>query len=196
MFTGIIEATGVVTEILEDQTNKMFFIASPLSGELKIDQSLSHNGICLTVDQLNDGMHRVTAIAETISKSDIGTWKRGDRINLERCLLINSRIDGHIVQGHVDTTATCISVENISGSYTYTFSFPREFAELIVEKGSVSVNGISLTAFSVTEDEFSVGIIPYTYEHTNIAQVKKGSSVNIEFDIFGKYARRIINLAR
>ena len=194
MFTGIIETTGVIQKITDNQSNKLFYISSPISDELKIDQSLSHNGVCLTIDELNEGMHRVTAIDETLAKTNLSAWRAGDSINLERCLKVNSRLDGHVVQGHVDTSAECILVENASGSYIYSFRFPAAFAELVVEKGSVCVNGISLTAFALTENQFSVGIIPYTYEHTNISRVKEGDLVNVEFDIFGKYAQRIFKL--
>jgi riboflavin synthase len=195
MFTGIIEATGIITRIVENQTNKLFTIASAIADELKIDQSVSHNGVCLTVDHLEAGTHRVTAIHETLEKTNLNNWHVGDTINLERCLAVNGRFDGHVVQGHVDGTAVCRSVTDADGSYIFTFAFPSRFTELIVEKGSVCVNGISLTAFAVSDDEFSVAIIPYTLQHTNISSVKPGHHVNIEFDIFGKYAQRMLKTA-
>jgi riboflavin synthase len=192
MFTGIIEATGRVESITAEGSGKAIWIASTLSADLKPDQSLSHNGVCLTVEQVQNGRHRVTAILETLSKTDIGTWKPGDMINLERCMQLNGRLDGHIVQGHVDTTGACLSVTNQQGSWEYRFAYPPAFAGLIIEKGSICVNGISLTAFNVTDDQFSVAIIPYTHEHTNISKVSKDSLVNLEFDIVGKYIQRLM----
>ncbi|RYY18078.1 MAG: riboflavin synthase [Chitinophagaceae bacterium] len=194
MFTGIIETTGIIQRISSDESNKIFYISSSISDELKIDQSLSHNGVCLTIDELGAGSHRVTAIDETISKTNLGAWQVGDLVNLERCLAVNGRLDGHVVQGHVDAPVECVLVENASGSWVYTFRFPPGFAELVVEKGSICINGISLTVFAVTTTQFSVAIIPYTYQHTNISGVKAGDLVNVEFDIFGKYAQRIITL--
>ena len=192
MFTGIIEKTGIILEVSEKQLNKEFYISSPLTDQLKIDQSVSHNGVCLTVDQVTPEYHRVTAIDETLKKTNLGNWKTGDMVNLERSMLMNGRLDGHVVQGHVDTVALCESKTEKSGSFVYTFGFPREFADLIVEKGSICLNGISLTVYDVSDNLFSVAIIPYTYNNTNISGINKGSYVNIEFDIFGKYARRII----
>jgi riboflavin synthase len=190
MFTGIIEATGTITGIETNGTNKTFWISSPVSQELKIDQSVAHNGVCLTVEEVKDGMHRVTAIAETLEKTNLGSWQNGHIVNIERCLLMNARLDGHMVQGHVDTTGTCIKLTELDGSWEYSFQFPPQFAALLVEKGSVAVNGISLTVFNVGNDHFSVAIIPYTYEHTNMQNVKGGSTVNLEFDIIGKYVLR------
>ncbi|QNA45820.1 riboflavin synthase [Lacibacter sediminis] len=190
MFTGIIEATGNITAIETSGTNKSFWINSPVSQELKVDQSVAHNGVCLTVEEVKDGMHRVTAIAETLDKTNLGNWEKGHTINIERCLLMNARLDGHMVQGHVDTTGTCIKLKELDGSWEYTFQFPTEFAGLLVEKGSIAVNGISLTVFNVAKDHFSVAIIPYTYEHTNMQAVKEGATVNLEFDIIGKYVLR------
>jgi riboflavin synthase len=192
MFTGIIEATGRVESITSDGTGKVIWVASVLSPELKPDQSLSHNGVCLTVEQVHNGSHRVTAILETLSKTDIGAWKPGDTVNLERCMQLNGRLDGHIVQGHVDTTGTCLSIANQQGSWEYRFSYPSGFVGLIIEKGSICVNGISLTAFNVTDDKFSVAIIPYTHDHTNISKVAKNSLVNLEFDVVGKYIQRLM----
>lgn len=194
MFTGIIETIGNVVATEWQDTNAVFWIESGISGELKIDQSVSHNGICLTVDQLQPGTHRVTAIAETLSKTAAGDWKEGDIINLERCMPMNGRLDGHIVQGHIDTTAVCIEVKALAGSWEYRFLFDKQFAALMIEKGSVCLNGISLTAFNVTSNYFTVAIIPYTYSHTNIQQVQEGTLVNIEFDIIGKYIQRMASL--
>jgi riboflavin synthase len=190
MFTGIIEATGNITAIETSGTNKTFWINSPVSQDLKVDQSVSHNGVCLTIEEVKDGAHRVTAIAETLEKTNLNDWKKGDITNIERCLLMNARLDGHMVQGHVDTTGTCSRLVELDGSWEYTFQFPTQFAALLVEKGSVAVNGISLTVFNVADDQFSVAIIPYTYEHTNMQAVKEGTTVNLEFDIIGKYVLR------
>lgn len=194
MFTGIIETIGKITNIQTEGTNRIYWVESAISHELTLDQSVSHNGVCLTVDALDTGKHRVTAIAETLDKSNLGKWETGNLVNLERCMPINGRLDGHIVQGHVDCTATCISRIDKSGSWEYRFKIPVAFAALIIEKGSISLNGTSLTIFNVTEDEFTVAIIPYTFEHTNIHTVQKGDQVNIEFDILGKYVTRGLTL--
>ena len=194
MFTGIVEATGTVLSVEKDNTNTVFWIGSSISHELKIDQSVSHSGVCLTVDALRDGAHRVTAVAETLSKTNLGNWKVGSLINIERCMQMNGRIDGHIVQGHVDATAICIEKKDLHGSWEYRFQFDEQFAALMIEKGSVCVNGISLTAYNVGRNEFTVSIIPYTYEHTNIKQVETNSIVNIEWDMIGKYINRIHSL--
>ena len=194
MFTGIIEATGKINSIKINGTNKSFWITSPISNELKIDQSVSHNGVCLTVDATDGNMHRVTAIEETLAKTNFNHLKKNDTINLERCMQMNGRLDGHIVQGHVDAVATCIDTEEKNGSWEYRFQFPAEFAHLIIEKGSVCLNGISLTAFDIKFNSFNVAIIPFTYEHTNINTIKKNSTVNIEFDIIGKYFARFREL--
>jgi riboflavin synthase len=194
MFTGIIENTGTIKEIVTTGTNKSFWLSSPLAGDLKVDQSLSHNGVCLTIEEIKDGMHRVTAIEETLMKTNLGSWQNGDIINLERCMQLNGRLDGHIVQGHVDCTAICIEVTEKDGSWEYSFSFAAQFAAFIIEKGSVTVNGISLTCFNVTNDRFKVAIIPYTFEHTNMGSLKKEDMVNIEWDVVGKYVNRIQSL--
>ncbi|HEY8398501.1 MAG TPA: riboflavin synthase [Flavihumibacter sp.] len=194
MFTGIIESLGTITHTEQNGTNRIFWVSSPISGELKIDQSLSHNGVCLTVDALRPGEHRVTAIAETLEKTNLGTLAAGDPVNLERCMVMNGRLDGHIVQGHVDCTAECLEAENRNGSWEYRFRIPASFAALIIEKGSICLNGISLTIFNLALDEFTVAVIPYTYEHTNIGKVKPGDRVNIEFDVIGKYIHRMQNL--
>ncbi len=194
MFTGIIEALGNVKSIENQGSNTIFWISSSISAELKVDQSVSHSGVCLTVEAISGNVHRVTAIEETIKKTDLATWKTGKQINLERCLQMNGRLDGHIVQGHVDTTGLCTERKDLNGSWEYTFQFPEKYASLIIEKGSISLNGISLTIFNVSIDTFTVAIIPYTYEHTNLQQIEKGSTVNIEFDMIGKYVNRLANL--
>ena len=190
MFTGIIETTGKVNSIEASGTNLSFWLASSLSSELKIDQSVSHDGVCLTVDDISTNMHRVTAIEETLSKTNLVSWKKGDEINLERCMQMNGRLDGHLVQGHVDATANCIDMEEKNGSWEYGFQIPAEFTHFIIEKGSVCINGISLTAFNIKFSSFKVAITPYTYQHTNIRNIQAGSTVNIEFDIIGKYLAR------
>jgi len=187
MFTGIIETTGFIKNISVTGSNRTFWIESPISQELKIDQSVSHSGICLTIEEMNHTSHKVTAIEETAQKTNIEAWKIGDIINLERSLKLESRLDGHFVQGHVDSVANCIDITEKAGSWEYQFRFPKKFAELVIEKGSICVNGISLTAFDVKKKSFKVAIIPYTYEHTNIKTIQKGDSVNIEFDLLGKY---------
>lgn len=194
MFTGIIEASGIVKELISNGSNKTFWISSPLSDEFKVDQSVSHNGVCLTVEEVKAGQHRVTAIAETLEKTNLGEWKTGDSVNLERCLPMNGRLDGHFVQGHVDCTATCLEKIEENGSWEFVFEFPPAFATLIIEKGSICMNGISLTTFNVKKDSFTIAIIPYTFAHTNSNEIKPGSLVNLEFDIIGKYIQRIITI--
>ncbi len=194
MFTGIIEQLGRIKDIQLKGTNKTFLIESPISNELKVDQSISHNGVCLTVESAGNGRHSVTAIAETLAKTNLNDWKSGDLVNLERCLQFNGRIDGHVVQGHVDCTATCERVVEKNGSWEYDFSIPEKFGALIIEKGSISLNGISLTIFNVSKSGFTVAIIPYTYEHTNMQQLKEKDLVNIEFDLLGKYVQRMLEL--
>jgi riboflavin synthase len=174
--------------------NRSFWIESSISQELRVDQSVSHSGICLTVEEVNGSSHKVTAIEETALKTNVNEWKIGDVINLERSLKLDSRIDGHFVQGHVDTIATCTEINEKHGSSEYEFSFQKKFSELIIEKGSICINGISLTAFDVKKKSFKVAIIPYTYEHTNIRTVQKGDLVNIEFDLIGKYILRKLSL--
>ena len=192
MFTGIIESLGNLKETKRDGTNLHLKISSEISHELKVDQSVNHNGICLTVTEVQDGAHWVTAIDETLRRTNLGTLKLGDEINLERCLQMNGRFDGHNVQGHVDTTAVVEQVEDRDGSWIYRFQLgPSD--EVMVEKGSVCINGVSLTCFDISENSFSVGIIPYTFDHTNFRNFRKGSIVNIEFDIIGKYIKKITN---
>ena len=194
MFTGIIEATGIVESSSSYGNNRTYWISSAISAELRVDQSVSHDGVCLTVEEIRENMHRVTAINETLKKTNLETWNDGSSINLERCMQMNGRLDGHIVQGHVDTTGVCIERKNEKGSWEFKFEFDQKFASLVIEKGSISINGISLTLFNVSNESFSVAIIPYTFEHTNIKTVEVGSAVNIEFDIIGKYVNRIEQL--
>jgi riboflavin synthase len=192
MFTGIIETLGKVTALRHEQGNLHISIASPISNELKIDQSVAHNGVCLTVIALEDGAHTVTAIKETLNKSALGKLNEGDLVNLERCMQLNARLDGHIVQGHVDQIAICTAVETLDGSWLYTFDYDPASGNVTVEKGSICVNGISLTVVDSKPHGFSVAIIPYTHQHTNLQQVVAGSIVNLEFDIIGKYVARLI----
>lgn len=192
MFTGIIETLGTVTDLKHDHGNVHITVGSPVSHELKIDQSVAHNGVCLTVVALGDGNHTVTAIKETLNKTSIGDLKVGDLINLERCMQMNARLDGHIVQGHVDQTAVCTAYKELEGSWEYTFEYDTAKGNVTVEKGSICINGISLTVVNSGENHFSVAIIPYTWEHTNLQQVRKGSTVNLEFDIIGKYVARLM----
>lgn len=193
MFTGIIETLGTVKAIANELDNVHYTIASDISAELKIDQSVAHNGVCLTVVALTDDTHTVTAIEETLSKTNLGTLSVGATVNLERCMQMNARLDGHIVQGHVDQTARCIKKEILDGSWEYRFQYDPSAGNVTVEKGSICVNGISLTVVNSLDDEFSVFIIPYTHEHTNLKEVEVGSTVNLEFDIIGKYVARLLN---
>jgi riboflavin synthase len=190
MFTGIIEATGRVTDVLESGTNKSFWIQSALASGFKVDQSVAHNGVCLTIEEIEADRYKVTAVEETLKKTSLYQWQPGTVINLERSMLLTSRLDGHFVQGHVDTTGRCEVIENREGSYEITFSFPHAFAELIIEKGSICMDGISLTAFQVTDHTFMVAIIPYTWQHTNLQFLKAGDAANLEFDLIGKYILR------
>ncbi|HTI93597.1 MAG TPA: riboflavin synthase [Puia sp.] len=193
MFTGIIESLGKIQSIDTNGTNKTFWVESTLTPELKVDQSLSHNGVCLTVEELKNNLHRVTAIEETLEKTNLGSWQPGDLVNLERCMVMNGRLDGHIVQGHVDATATCLERTDRNGSWEYRFEFPKKFSHLVIEKGSICLNGISLTIFNVKRSKFDIAIIPYTFEHTNIQSVAPGSLVNLEFDLIGKYVTRLLH---
>lgn len=194
MFTGIIEDIGIVKEVITTGSNYSFWVASALSAQFKVDQSISHNGVCLTVEEIKDGMHRVTAIDETLQKTNLRNWQPGSLINIERCLAINGRLDGHFVQGHVDVTGTCIKRIEKEGSWEYEIQFAEQFGELMIEKGSICINGISLTAFNVTRNTFTVAVIPYTFEHTNIKELTAGTIVNLEFDVIGKYIARRIHL--
>lgn len=194
MFTGIIESLGKVREITSSGTNKTFWIESPLSSSFSIDQSIAHNGVCLTIEDVQADLHRVTAIEETLQKTELGQWAIGTRINLERSLLPGNRLDGHFVQGHVDTTGECTAITDKRGSHEFEFDFPKKFAALMIEKGSICINGISLTAFAVKKHSFKVAIIPYTFEHTNLQWLKEGEKVNLEFDMIGKYILRKLSL--
>ena len=199
MFSGIVEAMARVVAVEQDRENKHFTLACPFGHELHIDQSVAHNGVCLTVVSTDGDRYVVTAMDETLRRSNLGEWQEGDMVNVERSMLMNGRLDGHIVQGHVDQTATCVSIEDAEGSFIYTFSYessPEMIARgyFTVDKGSVTVNGVSLTVCEPTADTFKVCIIPYTYEHTNFHTLKVGSKVNIEFDILGKYISRLAQL--
>lgn len=196
MFTGIIEATGTVKEIAASGTNKTFWIESPLSSSFTVDQSISHNGVCLTVEDVQGNLHKVTAVEETLAKTELDQWKISSTINLERSLLLTNRLDGHFVQGHVDTTAACKKIRDKKGSHEIEFEFPKKFAALVIEKGSVCMNGISLTAFDVKKNSFRVAVIPYTFEHTNLQFLKEGDNVNLEFDMIGKYILRKLSLEK
>lgn len=192
MFTGIIETLGKVIDLRHDQGNLHIIIESSISNELKIDQSVAHNGVCLTVVALADGSHTVTAIEETLDKTNLSLLKIGEPVNLERCMKMNARLDGHIVQGHVDQIALCMEFKELDGSWEYAFEYDAAQGNVTVEKGSICVNGISLTVVNSKNNRFSVAIIPYTHEHTNLQQVCKGSIVNLEFDIIGKYVARLM----
>jgi len=192
MFTGIIETLGTVTDLRYEQGNLHITVESGISNELKIDQSVAHNGVCLTVIAVSDGKHTVTAIEETLNKTSLGHLKLNEPVNLERCMQMNARLDGHIVQGHVDQTATCTGYKQLDGSWLYTFTYDQSQGNVTVEKGSICVNGISLTVVNSLINSFSVAIIPYTYEHTNLHNVREGSVVNLEFDIIGKYVARLM----
>lgn len=191
MFTGIVESLGKLEEKHQEGTNLHLKISSSISDELKVDQSISHNGVCLTVTRVGDGFHQVTAISETLHKTNLDLLAPGDTVNLERCLQVNGRFDGHIVQGHVDTTAEVVDIKDEDGSWVFQFKL-NETGSLMVEKGSVCINGVSLTCFDVKEKSFFVAIIPYTFEHTNFRFLKKRSIVNIEFDIVGKYIKQLV----
>jgi riboflavin synthase len=199
MFTGIIEAFGQITAIEREGSNVHFTVASPISPSLKIDQSVAHNGVCLTVVALGAGTHRVTAIDETLQRSNLGQLKVGDLVNLERAMRANARLDGHLVQGHVDVTGVCTEVQTLDGSWIFSFEYPFQPEYLLVDKGSICVNGVSLTVVKPSFAEgdtaqFSVAIIPFTFERTNFKHLKKGDKVNLEFDVIGKYVARHLAL--
>lgn len=191
MFTGIIETLATITEITKEQENIHLTLRSELTKELKIDQSVAHNGVCLTVVKIKDDTYTVTAIKETIDKTTLGTWKTGEQINFERAMKLGDRLDGHIVQGHVDETGVCKSVKEENGSWIFTFEYQSNNNNITIEKGSITINGTSLTVVNSKQNEFSVAIIPYTYEHTNFKNIKAGSKVNLEFDVIGKYVARL-----
>jgi riboflavin synthase len=192
MFTGIIETLGVVKNITKEATNIHFTIQSNLATELKIDQSVAHNGVCLTVTHTNhQNLHTVTAISETLQKTNLGLWEIGTSINLERCTQLNGRLDGHLVQGHTDQTAICIQAEDKNGSWLFSFQYDETSGNITVEKGSICINGVSLTVVNSQKNTFLVAIIPYTYQHTNFKDIQEGSKVNLEFDIIGKYLQKM-----
>jgi riboflavin synthase len=191
MFTGIIETKATVAAIAHEGSNVHFTMDSSITQELRIDQSVAHNGVCLTVVAIAGSRYTVTAVAETLQKTNLSHWKVGDRVNLERSLRVGDRLDGHFVQGHTDATATCVEKQTLDGSWLFRFQYPMQFAMLMIEKGSVCINGVSLTAFNVSGNEFTVTIIPYTYEHTNFGTLEAGDTVNIEFDVLGKYMLRM-----
>ena len=192
MFTGIVEATATVENIETKGTSVHFTMSCPFTDKLKIDQSLSHNGCCLTIEKIENQRYGVTAIQETLEKTNLGSWKIGTKVNLERCVLMNGRLDGHIVQGHVDQTGTIKSIENLNGSHYITITYTEKDGFTTVPQGSITVDGISLTVAHIGENEFSVAIIPYTWEHTNLKNLEIGSKVNLEFDIIGKYVAKLM----
>ncbi len=194
MFTGIIECLGRVEDVISNDANRDIWLSSPITHELKIDQSVAHNGVCLTVVEIKDDKYRVTAVDETLKKTNLSALENGQIVNIERCLKVDGRLDGHFVQGHVDAVGKCIAKVEADGSWLFKFQFPEEHAALIVEKGSICVNGVSLTAFDVTNATFTVAIIPYTHEHTTFKIIEEGTSINMEFDILGKYLLRSASL--
>ncbi|MDN3678600.1 riboflavin synthase [Flavobacterium paronense] len=194
MFTGIIETLGIIKDLKKDNDNLDITVSSVITHELKVDQSVAHNGVCLTVVAINNDEYTVTAIRETIEKTNLADWKVGDLINLERGMKLGDRLDGHIVQGHVDQTGICKSIEEANGSWYFTFEYNRDLNNITIEKGSITVNGVSLTVVNSKINEFSVAIIPYTFEHTNFNTFKIGTKVNLEFDVVGKYVARLHSL--
>lgn len=191
MFTGIIETLGVIKNLKKENDNLHITVESTLTNELKIDQSVAHNGVCLTVVAISDNQYTVTAIRETIEKTNLADWNEGDSINLERAMKLGDRLDGHIVQGHVDQIGTCTNIENANGSWYFTFQYEAALNNITIEKGSITVNGVSLTVVNSKQNEFSVAIIPYTYEHTNFQHFQIGTKINLEFDVIGKYVSRL-----
>lgn len=191
MFTGIIETLGTIQEIEREQNNLHITVETSITSELQIDQSVAHNGICLTVVAINNNSYTVTAIEETVLKTNIGNWSKGDQVNIERAMKLGDRLDGHIVQGHVDQVGHCIEAKETNGSWSYTFEYDASLNNLTIEKGSITVNGVSLTVVNSKKNQFSVAIIPYTYEHANFQSFKIGTKVNLEFDVIGKYVARL-----
>ena len=191
MFTGIIETLGTIQEITKENTNLHISIASTITDELKVDQSVAHNGVCLTVVAINKNQYTVTAINETLEKTNLSDWKIGNLVNLERAMKLGDRLDGHIVQGHVDQIGVCTSIEEANGSWIYTFNYDEKYNNITIEKGSITVNGVSLTVVNSKKNEFSVAIIPYTHEHTNFKTFEVNTKVNLEFDVIGKYVSRL-----
>lgn len=194
MFTGIIETLGLIREIKKEQENIHLTIESNITNELKVDQSVAHNGICLTVVAIDNKSYTVTAIKETIDKTSIGKWEENTLVNLERAMILGARLDGHIVQGHVDQIAECISIKEENGSWVFTFQYDKSLNNVTIEKGSITINGTSLTVVNSKINEFSVAIIPYTYENTNFSKLKVGTLVNLEFDVIGKYVKKLMEL--
>ena len=192
MFTGIIEEIGKIVRIECEQSNLHLYVKSSFTNELKIDQSVAHNGVCLTVVAIDGDVYQVTAIAETLAKTHLGSLQVGDAVNLERGMLLNTRLDGHIVQGHIDQTGTCSAIQEEAGSTRFTFQYDPSTGNVVIEKGSITVNGVSLTVVDATRDSFSVAVIPYTLEHTNLQHLQIGSIVNLEFDVIGKYVARLM----
>ena len=195
MFTGIIETLGKITSLQPEEDNLHISIEADIANELKIDQSVAHNGVCLTVVAINGNTYTVTAIKETMEKTNLGHWRVGDLVNLERAMKLGARLDGHIVQGHVDEVGECVAISEACGSWYFTFSYGRHNKNVTIEKGSITINGVSLTVVDSKEFEFSVAIIPYTYEHTNFSTFEIGTKVNLEFDVIGKYVKRLIGLS-
>ena len=196
MFTGIVESMAKVVEIREEGTNKTFYFKSPLVNELHVNQSLSHNGVCLTITNIDKGIYSVTAVNETLVKSNLGDLKKGDHVNLERSMSADYRFDGHMVQGHVDQTGICTRIEALDGSWLFDFSFDfKSTGNILIEKGSICVNGVSLTAFNCQEGSFRVTIIPFTWENTNFQHIRQGNRVNLEFDVIGKYIQKMFSTA-
>jgi len=191
MFTGIIETLGLIQEIKKENSNVHITMDTSITSELQIDQSIAHNGICLTVVAIKDNLYTVTAIHETIKKTNLADWKVGDSVNLERAMKLGDRLDGHIVQGHVDQIGTCITANQTDGSWLYTFEFDEKLNNITIEKGSITVNGVSLTVVNSKNNQFSVAIIPYTHEHTNFKTFEVGTKINLEFDVIGKYVSRL-----
>ena len=194
MFTGIIEDMGMVTNLRKDLNNLHISIKSNITSELKIDQSVAHNGVCLTTVHIEDDIYTVTAIQETLDKSNLGKLKVGDKVNLERAMKLGDRLDGHIVQGHVDQTAVCTKVLETKGSWMFSFKYDSSLSNITIEKGSITINGTSLTVVDSKKDSFSVAIIPYTYDHTNFSTFEIGTVVNLEFDVLGKYVTKLMEL--
>jgi riboflavin synthase len=194
MFTGIIETLGIIKDLKKDNNNLNITVSSSITHELKIDQSVAHNGVCLTVIAINNGEYTVTAIKETIEKTNLADWKVGDLLNLERAMKLGDRLDGHIVQGHVDQIGICKSIEEANGSWYFTFEYDSNLNNITIEKGSITVNGVSLTVVNSKENEFSVAIIPYTFEYTNFNTFRLGTKINLEFDVVGKYVSRLYSL--
>ena len=192
MFTGIIEEIGKIVQIEREEANLHLYVKSSFTNELKIDQSVAHNGVCLTVVAIDGDIYQVTAIAETLAKTHLGSLQVGDAVNLERGMLLNTRLDGHIVQGHIDQTGTCSAIQEEAGSTRFTFQYDPSTGNVVIEKGSITVNGVSLTVVDATRDSFSVAVIPYTLAHTNLQHLQIGSIVNLEFDVIGKYVARLM----